>query len=45
LVNRSYKPVQFKNQMLSGGKYKDVFTGKVIKDAYLEPMNLVVLAN
>jgi cyclomaltodextrinase len=45
LVNRSDKPVQFKNQMLSVGKYKDVFTGKVIKNVKIEPMNVVVLSN
>jgi cyclomaltodextrinase len=45
LVNRSDKPVQFKNQMLSGGKYKDVFTGKIMKNVKIEPMNVVVLSN
>jgi cyclomaltodextrinase len=45
LVNRSDKPIQFKNQMLSAGKYKDVFTKKVLKYVTIEPMNLVVLSN
>jgi len=45
LVNRSDKPVQFKNQMLSIAKYKDVFTGKIMKDVKIEPMNVVVLSN
>lgn len=45
LINRSDKPIQYKNEMLAGGKYKDVFTNKIITDITIRAMGLVVITN
>jgi cyclomaltodextrinase len=45
LVNRSDKAIQYKSTLLTSGRYKDIFTKKVVEDVKIEPMNLVVLSN
>jgi len=45
LVNRSDRPIQYKSAILKDGKYKDVFSKKMLKSVTINPMDLVVLAN
>ena len=44
LVNRSDKPIRYKSATLASGRYKDVFSKKILKSVTIEPMNLVVLS-
>ncbi|NTD99290.1 alpha-amylase [Agrobacterium tumefaciens] len=43
LVNRSDKPIQYKNAILEESMYSDVFSKKVLKSVTIAPMDLVVL--
>lgn len=44
LVNRSDKPIQYKNAILEESRYRDVFSEKVLKSVTVAPMDLVVLS-
>lgn len=44
LVNRSDKPIQYKNAILEESRYRDVFSKKVLKSVTVAPMDLVVLS-
>lgn len=44
LVNRSDKPIQYKNAILEESRYRDVFSKKVLKSVTIAPMDLVVLS-
>lgn len=44
LVNRSDKPIQYKNAILEESRYRDVFSKKVLKSVIIAPMDLVVLS-
>lgn len=43
-VNRSDKPIQYKNAILEESRYRDVFSKKVLKSVTVAPMDLVVLS-
>ena len=43
-VNRSDKPIQYKNAILEESRYRDVFSKKVLKSVTIAPMDLVVLS-
>jgi cyclomaltodextrinase len=45
LINRSDKPVSYRNNLLQGKKFKDVFTNKTITETNIPPMSLIVLSN
>ena len=45
LINRSDKPILFTNELLKNSKFKDVFSKKAIKEANIQPMDLIVLSN
>ncbi len=44
-INRSDKPISYKNHLLASKKFKDVFTKKMMKGVTIKPMDLVVLSN
>ncbi|MCX2429584.1 glycoside hydrolase family 13 protein [Pedobacter sp. GR22-10] len=43
LVNRSDKPIQYKNTIFEESRYKEVFSKKGLKSVTIAPMDLVVL--
>ena len=45
LINRSDKPIRYKNATLEESRYRDVFSKKVLKSVTVVPMDLVVLSN
>lgn len=44
LVNRSDKPILYKNAILGESRYREVFSKKVLKSVTIAPMDLVVLS-
>jgi glycosidase len=45
VINRSDKNIDFTNPILKKGKFRDVFTKKVMKKLVVKPMDVVVLSN
>ena len=45
IINRGDKNINFTTPILEKGKYKDVFTKKVIKSLTIKPMGIAVLSN
>ena len=45
IINRSDKNIDFTNSILKKGKFKDVFTKKVMKKAAIKPMGIKILSN